>query len=153
MAMASAPAGSVLVARYEPPVLPEVADRMLCLAGRFVEPRQVVMAVGEVGILGDGSVVRLESRFLLPQVLECNTQVEEQQRIGAAALEGAPIHPLRSACLASLVQQASPVDPRRRIAGVRLGGARVRLDGPSRIGALEAHCLGEPVVRTDSCRF
>src|SRR5579883_609374 len=103
-----------------------MADGMLSLARRFVQPRQVVMAVGEVRILGNGGVVGLESRLLLSQILERDTQVEEQQGIGRAVLERTSVDFLGGPSVPTLVQQPAPVDPGRREPRGGLCRARVR---------------------------
>ena len=65
------------------------------------------MAVGEVGVSLERPRVSGERRGGVPEILEQHAVVEEQQRIGTDVFRRPPVHLIRLALPAALVQQPS----------------------------------------------
>src|SRR5947208_17176831 len=92
---------------HETSVLPEVPDRTLRLAEGFVKSREVVVAVGELGVSLERPRVSGERRGGVPEILEQHAVVEEQQRIGTDVFCRPPAHLIRLPRPAALRPQPS----------------------------------------------
>src|SRR6266436_8904362 len=113
--MRACPTESAAVATQQAPVLTQVPDGVLRLAQCFVQPREVEVTVRQIGILFKRCLVRRERRRRFPQILEQHALVEQQQRVGADLRQRPPIHFIGFVRPAALVEQASPVGPRRGV--------------------------------------
>ena len=65
-----------------------MTDGVLRLSERFIQPREVVVAVGQIRILGERGLVCLERGGRIAQILEQYALVEEQQRIRPRVVAG-----------------------------------------------------------------
>src|SRR5579862_923198 len=90
---------------YQAPVLTEMPDRVLRLAEGLVEAREVVVAVGEIGVRGERTLVRGERGARLADVLEQHRLVEEQQRIESHVAQAPPVDALGFVGFSQEVQQ------------------------------------------------
>src|SRR5580700_12031072 len=144
--MRACPTESVAVATQQAPVLTQVPDGVLRLAQRFVEPREVVVTVRQIGILFKRRLVRRERRRGFSQILEQHALVEKQQRVGADLCQRPPIHFIGLVRPAALVEQASPVGPGGGVVRVGVHGVPVGAERALRIAALERQGLRKPVV-------
>src|SRR5579862_555664 len=98
-------------ARHQAAVLSEVTDGVLRLAERLVEAREVVVTVGEVGILLERGLVGIERRTDVAEILEQHALVEEQQRVAPGLAQAALVDVRGLLRLTLLVQQPAPVGP------------------------------------------
>src|SRR5690606_36614963 len=110
---------SLALFSYQSAVVTKMSYRVLGLTHRLVETGQIVVTVGKRRVLLDRRLVRFHGRVITTEILEQDTQIEEQHCVGSCRIERVPVHFLRLVQLLVLVQQAAPVDPgtdMRRIA-------------------------------------
>ena len=67
------------IARQQPPILDQVANRVLLPTHGLVEAREVEVAVGECGIFVDGGLVGVERSAGLAQVFEHDAEIEHEE--------------------------------------------------------------------------
>src|SRR5215469_7955778 len=138
-----ASAGSATVAD-QTAVLTQMTDSVLRLAERLVQPREVVVAVGEIRILGQCGLIGVERGGRIAQILQQYTLVEEQQCIGAGVSQSLPIDLGGLLRPALLVQQTAPVGPGRSITRVLVRGMAPGTQRGIRIVAFELQRLRKP---------